>query len=333
MLQVGTPPLVGDFSIEIDIPLIQLLLIGEASNGTDCAILVGQVEFGPAISAFDNVVWEAVISEENGNLGIDLNINCSTPGLLSFDYALLTPTPTASLDNQLLFVNYTDSTIVLEGQWQDFVPTGGPGKSSAITGATMKFPFTGWNITLLGYFDPTVPGNITLGVSLDEQTPVQLEFAGEMGGFAEDYFEYFTFVQQESNSGNHTITIEIQDASLDQIVGFCGFTYIPGFATLNDMPDFPAVSASAVSSSTSISSPTSSTPSLGGSVQSHQEALHGKTIAGVVVGAIAGICLIELILWVAWRRIKRRRTLSPAQAWVESTSGKAPSITTGRKNN
>ncbi|KAF9071248.1 hypothetical protein BDP27DRAFT_1362024 [Rhodocollybia butyracea] len=54
-----------------------------------------------------------------------------------------------------------NSTIVLEGQWQDSSPGGGPGTSSAITGATMKFPFTGWNITLLGFFEST-----TLEISL-----------------------------------------------------------------------------------------------------------------------------------------------------------------------
>ncbi|KAF9068601.1 hypothetical protein BDP27DRAFT_1326989 [Rhodocollybia butyracea] len=241
-------------------------------------------------------MWEFDI-EQQGNLRIELNINCSTMLESFFDYALLTPTPTSSLDNRLLFVNYTDSTVVFEGQWQDSVPSGGPGKSSGTAGNTMKFPFTGWNVTLLGYFDPTASGNLTLGVSLDEQTQVQLEFEGEGQTSFSNYFEYFTLVQQESDSGNHTITVEVLEASLSQILGFRGFTYIPGFATLNDMPDL----------SVSISSP----------VQPSHQGLHGGVIAGIVIGAIAGICLI---LWGAWWQAKKRRSRSPAQSWMESTS-------------
>ncbi|KAF9061357.1 hypothetical protein BDP27DRAFT_1429053 [Rhodocollybia butyracea] len=181
-------------------------------------------------------------------------------------------------------------------------------QSRFVHGGTCKYSNPNsyrWNITLLGYFDPTALGNITLGVSLDGQTQNHVVPNGESprhGAFT--YFEYFTLVQRELDSGNHTIIVEVLEASLSQTFGFRGFTYIPGFATLNDMHDLSAVSAS-----------TSSPSHGGGSGQSsHQEPLRGGAIAGVVVGAIAGICLIQLILWAAWRQIKERRTLSPAQA-------------------
>ncbi|KAF9071245.1 hypothetical protein BDP27DRAFT_1446504 [Rhodocollybia butyracea] len=90
------------------------------------------------------------------------------------------------------------------------------------------------------------------------------------------------------------------------------------------MPDLSVMSTSSESSPAPTSSPTStssstSTPSLGGSSQSSHQELHGRAIAGIVVGALAGICIMELILWAAWRRIKKRRSPSPAQAWVEES--------------
>ncbi|KAF9069382.1 hypothetical protein BDP27DRAFT_1363376 [Rhodocollybia butyracea] len=336
---------VGNFSIKTDMDVHCLedssfphwMLIGDIniSQSSGCHITLGDIggftEPGllamapsPADYIFDNIIWILELEEGTVNVGGDFTVNCSTIDMESpvFNYALLTPAPTVLLDKKLLFVNYTDNTIVLEGQWQDSLPglNIGPGKSSAITGDTIKFPFTGWNVTFLGFFDPTTSGNITLGVSLDEQTQMQLDFNNDIPFTSSSarYFEYFTLVQQESDSGNHTITVEILEASLSQTVSFRGFTYIPGFATLNDMPDL-SVSTSSSLASTSSPTLTPSGPSLGSGQSSHQE-LTGGAIAGVVVGAITGICLIGLILWAVWRRKKRRRSLLPAQAWVESTS-------------
>ncbi|KAF9071255.1 hypothetical protein BDP27DRAFT_1362032 [Rhodocollybia butyracea] len=332
--------IVGNFSIKAGLEIgrfrfMQWMIIGDITQPSNCTLDPGfDKVMLPTDSISDNILWELniedIIIDIANFVEVDFNINCSTTNTPVFSYALLTPTPTTSLDNQLLFVNYTDSTIVLEGQWQVPSVGGGPGTSSAIIGATVKFPFAGWNITLLGFFDSSTSGNITLGVSLDEQTQARFEFEGDRGGFLTSYFEYFTLVQQESDSGNHTITVEVLEASLSQAFSFRGFTYIPSFATLNDMPDLsvstssessPATTSSPTStpSSTSTSSPTS-TPSLGDSGQSSHQELHGGAIAGIVVGALAGICIIELILWAAWRRIKKRRSPSPAQAWVEKVN-------------
>ena len=62
------------------------------------------------------------------------------------DYALITPTPNMTLENQLLFVNYTDLTIIYDGQWEN-IPTfsplnTGPMKQKATTGDIMQFPVT-----------------------------------------------------------------------------------------------------------------------------------------------------------------------------------------------
>ncbi|KAF9062018.1 hypothetical protein BDP27DRAFT_1428371 [Rhodocollybia butyracea] len=307
---------------------LQLLLIGDGLINCTLQRIDGGFSPNPipptssTDSIFDNIMW--ILGFIDNAMEVSFSIKCPAFGSVLFDYALAPPDPNTPLDSQLLFVNYTDSTIDLEGQWQSSAPGGGPGMSSAITGDTLQFPFTGWNITLLGYFDSDAPGNITLGVSLDEQPQVQLDFSGEAQQSLVPfrYFEYFTLVQQESDSGNHTITVEVLEASLSQIFGFRGFTYIPGFATLNDMPDLSTPTASP----TSTSSPTT-TASLSGPGQSSHRGLHGGALAGVIVGAILGICLIELILWAAWRQIKRRRYLLPAQAWVESTLGTAPLLT------
>ncbi|KAF9050954.1 hypothetical protein BDP27DRAFT_1514663 [Rhodocollybia butyracea] len=314
----------GNFSIKISPNIVyfledssfQLMLIG---NGLiNCTLQRIDAGFSPNLLPptsstafiFDNIMWILGVGME-----ISFSLKCPAFGSILFDYALASPDPNTPLDNQLLFVNDTDSTIKLEGQWQSSAPGGGPGMSSAITGDILQFPFTGWNITLLGYFDSDTSGNITLGVSLDEQPQVQLDFSGEAQQSLVPfrYFEYFTLVQQESDSGNHTITVEVLEASLSQIFGFRGFTYIPGFATLNEMPDLSTPTAS----HTSTSSPTT-TPSLSGPGQSPHPELHGGALSGVIVGAIFGICLTVLILWAAWRQIKRRKYLSPGQAWVES---------------
>ncbi|KAF9062059.1 hypothetical protein BDP27DRAFT_1428346 [Rhodocollybia butyracea] len=332
--------MVGNISVKIglEITSLQWMLMGNNLQPLNCTLQLMNTGFTEPMfppltsdSIFDNIIWDPAIilleleSNETQPVGVDFTIDCSKIGSTTLDYALLIPVPTMSLDNQLLFVNYTDSTLVLEGQWQDSMPEGGPGKTSVITGDTIKFAFTGWNITLLGYFNPNTSGNITLGVSLDEQTQVQLDFKGEVAGVSSSYFEYFTLVQQKSDSGNHTITIEVLEVSLSQIIGFRGFTYIPGFATLNDMPDLsvsvsfqpsPASTSSTHStSSTLFTSPSISSP-VGPVLSSHQ-GLHGGVIAGVVIGVISGICLI---LWVAWWQAKRRGSLSKAQLQMKSTA-------------
>ncbi|KAF9063753.1 hypothetical protein BDP27DRAFT_1426571 [Rhodocollybia butyracea] len=310
------PSLAGNISIDIDAQDVPMLsLIGQLDNTnciSDSLTIFGSgspfpVEISnevPPIFILDNIIWSTVIPITLPVL-LDMSIaECFPSDPLLLYYALITPSPTMALDNQLLFVNYTDTTIVFDGgQWQGSVPNGGPGMLSKTSGDIMRFPFTGWNITLLGCFDPAAAGNITLGVSIDEQAQVQLEFMGDTPGQSPHvYFEYFTLVP-ESESGNHTITVEVIDVSLSQVFGFRGFTYVPGFATLNDMPAL----------STSISS----LPSTSGS--SPHKGLHGGAIAGVVIGAIAGLCLVGLILRVAIQRAKIRSSLSPAQAWIKST--------------
>lgn len=93
---------------------------------------------------------------------LDINITgCSGDPLasLSLYYALITPTPTMALNNQLLFVNYTDTTIVYKGQWRSLVselidPIASPTKSSTTAGDIMKFPFTGLHVLQLVFFIP-----------------------------------------------------------------------------------------------------------------------------------------------------------------------------------
>ncbi|KAF9022772.1 hypothetical protein BDP27DRAFT_1377245 [Rhodocollybia butyracea] len=200
-----TTGIVGDFSIEVGLEFSSLwqMIIGNIAQLSNCT-LSGKALL-PTDNISDNMLWEEAI---------EVGTSSYNPKSVGVDFT----------------INY--STIVLEGQWQDSSPGGGPGTSSAITGATMKFPFTGWNITLLGFFESTTLGNITLSVSLDEQTQVRLEFEGdsnnEFSSKSSYYFEYFTLVQQESDSGNHTITVEVLEASLFQTFSFRGFTYIPG---------------------------------------------------------------------------------------------------------
>ncbi|KAF9071246.1 hypothetical protein BDP27DRAFT_1362021 [Rhodocollybia butyracea] len=139
----------GSFSIKVDIEMgspstsLQWMIIGDLALSSNCIL---DSEIGesmlPTDRIPDNILWEEIIQEDSE---VVFNLNCSTSNTPEISYALVTPAPTMSLNNQLLFVNYTDSTIVLEGQWQGSLPGGGPGPgtSSAITGATMKFPFTG----------------------------------------------------------------------------------------------------------------------------------------------------------------------------------------------
>ncbi|KAF9061273.1 hypothetical protein BDP27DRAFT_1429157 [Rhodocollybia butyracea] len=332
----GFSPSVGEINVEINAQDIRLFLIGNlltadpgCSDSGFLNILGPGEETNVLTTVFnilDNILWGT-------SFGIDMpavyevHMNCST-GLdsdisdsVAVDYALILPPPTMSLQNQLLFVNYTDDTIISEGQWQDSVPSGGPGMSSITKNATLKFPFAGWNITLLGYFDSSTLGNITLGISVDEQAEFQLKFSGlsQAASRGLAYFEYFTLVD-EANSGNHIITVNILEASLFQMFCFRGFTYIPDFATLNDLPD---LSVPASSSPTSTSSTTSAMPGP----SSHQ-GLHDGAIAGVVVGVIAMICLVGVIFWVMKRRAQKGLSLSPAQAWMRSQPALVPDSST-----
>lgn len=61
--------------------------------------------------------------------------------------------------------------------------------------------------------------------------------------------------------------------------------------------------------------------------------LHGGAIAGVVVGVIAGICLVGLILWAAIRRSKRSSDVLPAQPQqMESALGTAAPLVYSKRN-
>ncbi|KAF9059247.1 hypothetical protein BDP27DRAFT_1371673 [Rhodocollybia butyracea] len=327
---------IGNFSIEIEAENVQMSFVGFSDGNTSCVpdtFVFSSLSSTP-LDLFE--VPQAAV-EDNiimipppANLPALYQINCSVGPY--FNYALITPAANLSLNNLLLFVNYTDITIVSEGQWQD-LSTGSPGLSSGMSGTVVKFPFTvhiGWNITLLGLFNPSISGNITLGVSLDEEPKFQLEFIGGMQDQPPFYyFEYFTLVQ-ESDSGNHTIAIEVLEASLFQTFAFRGSTYVPGFATLDDMPDLSVLTSS---NSPTVPTPSStSTGSLGGPGPSSQQGLHGGAIAGVVVGAIAAICLIELILWAAWQQVKRRRSPASAQSWGESMLASDEHLPPGPEN-
>ncbi|KAF9061270.1 hypothetical protein BDP27DRAFT_1369815 [Rhodocollybia butyracea] len=329
MTLLGSPPSVGEIDVEIKAQDAQMFLIGNLFINSNCSNSsfvtifdsggISATFLTPEFDIVDNILWDTAAGIDMP-ASYDVNMNCiDDSSSVVVDYALILPPPTLSLQNQLLFVNYTDDTIISEGQWQDSVPNGGPGMSSGTNNATLKFPFAGWNITLLGYFSPSTAGNITLGISVDEQPQVPLEFNGASQTDALTYFEYFTLVD-EADSGNHAITIEVLEASLFQTFCFRGFTYIPDFATLNDLPDL-SIPASTESSPTQTSSPASTlstTSAAPGGSSSHQ-GLHGGAIAGVVVGVIvAMICLVGLIFWAMKRRAHKRLFLSPAQAWMES---------------
>ncbi|KAF9063760.1 hypothetical protein BDP27DRAFT_1451108 [Rhodocollybia butyracea] len=294
----------GNVTIQSDAQDVLLSLDGQFAN-SQCSLTISDAsspsvigDVLPPISISDNILWDTAASRINMPLMLDINITgCSGDPLasLSLYYALITPTPTMALNNQLLFVNYTDTTIVYKGQWRSLVselidPIASPTKSSTTAGDIMKFPFTGWNVTLLGPLSPGfIDTGITLGVTVDEQAQIQLSFDKTATEIDYVYFEFFTLVQ-ESDSGNHTITVEVLEIGTGDSFDFHGFTYIPGFDTLNDMPDL----------SVSIS-------------PNKSHGLHGGAIAGVVVGVIAGICLVGLILWAAIRRSKRSSDVLPAQ--------------------
>lgn len=110
----------------------------------------------PPVVIQDNILWDTAATRINMPVMLNVNItgcNDAPPGSLALYYALITPTPTMALDSQLLFVNYTDTTIVYEGQWlnstmEELITS----KISTTVGDIMKFPFTGLHLLQLSSF-------------------------------------------------------------------------------------------------------------------------------------------------------------------------------------
>ncbi|KAF9077606.1 hypothetical protein BDP27DRAFT_1253642 [Rhodocollybia butyracea] len=236
------------------------------------------------------------------------NINFSNIAI-DFDYALITPGPTTPLSGSTIVVDDKNSEITYTGDgWvtsaAEIVFGGGEVSGLALGNAThrtsnvgdgFEFQFAGSNISVYGFFEWTAMGSISLDFTLDGKTTSSILFVptGTTTSVLETTQQFFSAANIEA--GNHTLLMNVTQATGNQSFVFDYLTYTPSFSFLATKPNFTA----------SITSPSvaSSTPS---STSTSHKLNAAAIIGGVSAGVVVALVLATIVL-VKFRREQRQK--------------------------
>ncbi|KAF5357387.1 hypothetical protein D9758_005831 [Tetrapyrgos nigripes] len=242
------------------------------------------------------IQWYSTPTLPDGHHSINL-----TAIIIDIDYALITAgesTPFSS--NSTIVVDNDHAEIWYSGNWarsDSFLETApnmpdGPALGNSThrcntPGSSFEFHFSGTQVGVWGVFQWKDSGILDVDFILDNKTTSKAIFANTDPGFPEQ--RHYPFFNAEGlEGGNHTLVVNITQATGDQIFAFDYIFYTPDFTSLSTKPVFArptdgSSTSPAEPSSTSSSSRTS--PNIG--------AIVGGVVGGVVLlGILVGVFLL-----------------------------------------
>ncbi|KAF7312657.1 hypothetical protein MIND_00279900 [Mycena indigotica] len=209
-----------------------------------------------------------------------------------------------------------------------FYPHGNSTHTSATVGDSFQFLFSGTSIAVYGISPGSIATDdweLNMTFNIDGTTHTTSYTASMQNGFVAPQFLYFSTTV---SPGNHTLTATVVNvagsaapsAQIDYI------TYTPDFGTPHERPILafpPSPSSSSSLSPTSASSPSSS------ATPTHRKKASAGVIGGSVVGAVVGLVLVAIVVWLLWSKMKRKRVAQ--QREVEPEPFVTPNIPARRE--
>ncbi|KAF5355543.1 hypothetical protein D9758_006288 [Tetrapyrgos nigripes] len=251
------------------------------------------------------IQWYSTPTLPDGHHSINL-----TAIVIDVDYALITAgqsTPFSS--NSTIVVDNDHAEISYSGNWtrsDSFLETlpnmmEGPALGNSThrcntPGSSFEFQFSGTQVGVWGVFQWKNLGILNVDFILDNKTISKTIFANTDPGFWEQ--RHYPFFNAEGlEAGNHTLVVNITQATGDQIFAFDYILYTPDFTSLSTKPVFvrptdglstPPAEPSSTSSSSrpnSTSSSSRSSPNVG--------AIAGGVVGGLILlGILVGVLLL-----------------------------------------
>ncbi|KAJ7155609.1 hypothetical protein C8R46DRAFT_1356085 [Mycena filopes] len=299
-----------------------------ACEATPCTFDL-QVDGGPitreSTSSFASILQLTADQLGNQSPNHTLTVsNMSHPQLpTAIDYAIVDApldTPLHGQSAGQLWADINNSAIVYHGAWHKGIEGifNAEIMQTDTVGDSLSFDFIGDSIIVIGVATPSVQGNVSLEVIIDNSAPWPQGFISNGRGLIPDpLFIYFN-----SNSSltpaQHHVEITVAGLTGQQVFEFRGMLYHSLGNTLGDAIALNATTSSMTSSdATSLQGPlvplmTSSALSSPSQSSGLNRKSHPR-IAGPVVGGVGAVLVAALLLLILWHGTSVEGTIAVSQ--------------------